>query len=420
MTTALRLLRAEPRARLFFAALAQSSIGTGAAYVALLLLAYDRFESPWAVALVLLADFLPSMFLGPVMGAAADRWSRRGCAVIADLLRAAAFLALGLVGSFEATVGFALLAGVGTALFKPAVLAGIPSLVSAERRASAISLYGAVTTTGETVGPAIAAPLLLVMGPGTMLMANGATFVLSALVVARLPLGGAHPRGDETQRSARPSLLAEAREGLRETAGMVGIRTIIAVSAGGMFFGGMFNVAELPFAKNDLATSGTGFSAMVAVFGLGFVAGSLKGSNGGDASYLKQRYLAGLAVMGVAGVVVGLAPSLLVVLPALALAGFGNGLLLVHERLLIQSETPEQMHGRVFAIMETLVSWGFASAFLIAGAMTAAAGARPVVLATGVGNVALTVLAIAALRHHWVRAPTGVEVATPSTRRVTS
>jgi MFS family permease len=419
MTEAFRLLRAEPAARLFFAALAQSSIGTGAAYVALLLLAYDRFESPWAVALVLLADFLPSMFLGPVMGAAADRWSRRGCAVAADVLRAAAFISLGVVGSFEATVAFALLAGVGTALFKPAVLAGIPSLVGPERRASAISLYGAVTTTGETVGPAIAAPLLLVMGPGTMLVANGATFALSALVVARLPFGGARPPADETERAARPSLLAEARQGLRETAGMVGIRTIIAVSAGAMFFGGMFNVAELPFAKNDLATSGTGFSAMVAVFGIGFVAGSLRVSNGGAAS-LKQRYLAGLAVMGLAGVVVGLAPSLLVVLPALALAGFGNGLLLVHERLLIQSETPEQLHGRVFAIMETLVSWGFASAFLIAGGLTAAAGARPVVLATGVGNVALTVLAIAALRRHWVRAPSGAEVATRSRPGLTS
>ena len=32
------------------------------------------------------------MFLGPIFGAAADRWSRRGCMVVADLLRAAAFV----------------------------------------------------------------------------------------------------------------------------------------------------------------------------------------------------------------------------------------------------------------------------------------------------------------------------------------
>jgi hypothetical protein len=46
MSDVLRLLRAEPRARLFFLALAQSALGTGAAYVALLLVAYDRFRSP--------------------------------------------------------------------------------------------------------------------------------------------------------------------------------------------------------------------------------------------------------------------------------------------------------------------------------------------------------------------------------------
>lgn len=419
MTQALRLLKAEPAARAFFAALAQSSLGTGAAYVALLLLAYSRFESPWAVALVLLADFLPAMFLGPVLGAATDRWSRRGCAVIADVLRAVAFLALGLVGSFEATVAFALLAGFGTALFKPAVLAGIPSLVSPERRASATSLYGAVTTAGDTVGPAIAAAALLLMSPGTMLIANGATFAVSAVVLARLPFGGVQESGEAGPGSPRPPLIAEARRGLRETAEMVGIRTVIAVSAGAMFFGGMFNVAEVPFAKNVLDTSGAGFSAMVAVFGLGFVAGSLRGSSGGDPSSLKQGYLGGLVVMGIAGVGVGVAPSLVIVLPLLAAAGFGNGLLLVNERLLLQSETPEQLHGRVFAITETLVSWGFALAFLTGAALTAAAGARPVVLATGVGNCALAVLAFAALRSHWVRAPRSVDVVTSTPPRLT-
>jgi hypothetical protein len=59
------LLRHERRGRVFFAALAQSALGTGAGYVALLLVALDRFDSPWAIGLVLLADVVPSMFLGP-------------------------------------------------------------------------------------------------------------------------------------------------------------------------------------------------------------------------------------------------------------------------------------------------------------------------------------------------------------------
>jgi hypothetical protein len=52
---------------------AQSALGTGAAAVALVVLAYKRFHSPWAITLVLLADFLPAMVLGPLFGAAVDR-----------------------------------------------------------------------------------------------------------------------------------------------------------------------------------------------------------------------------------------------------------------------------------------------------------------------------------------------------------
>ena len=52
-------------ARRFFAAHAQSCLGTGLAYVALPLLAYDRFGTPWAIAAVLLPDLLPAIVLGP-------------------------------------------------------------------------------------------------------------------------------------------------------------------------------------------------------------------------------------------------------------------------------------------------------------------------------------------------------------------
>lgn len=82
----------------------QSSLGTGAAYVALLLVAYDRFRSPWAISLVLVADLVPPMLLGPVFGAAADRWSRKTCAIIADAVRAVAFVGIALVDGFLPTV----------------------------------------------------------------------------------------------------------------------------------------------------------------------------------------------------------------------------------------------------------------------------------------------------------------------------
>src|SRR2546423_13508095 len=98
MPRILGLLRGEPRARRFFAAYAQSSLGNGAGYVALVVLAYDRWHSPWAITLVLMADFIPAMLLGPLFGAVADRWSRRRIAVLSDLMRAIAFVAGGPLG----------------------------------------------------------------------------------------------------------------------------------------------------------------------------------------------------------------------------------------------------------------------------------------------------------------------------------
>src|SRR3954464_10449823 len=102
MTRAIELLKREPQSRLFFLVLGQSALGTGAAYVGLMLIAYERFRSGWAISLVLMAELLPAMFFGPVFGAAADRWSRRSCLVLADFVRAGAFIAMAVIPSFEA------------------------------------------------------------------------------------------------------------------------------------------------------------------------------------------------------------------------------------------------------------------------------------------------------------------------------
>ena len=59
----------------------------------------------------LLADFLPGIALSAYFGALADRLSRRRLAISAELIRAIAFTALALSGSFAATLGFALRSG---------------------------------------------------------------------------------------------------------------------------------------------------------------------------------------------------------------------------------------------------------------------------------------------------------------------
>src|SRR5436190_18296127 len=229
MTAAFDLLRRERRARRFFAAHAQSSLGTGAGYAALLLLAYQRSHTPIAISLVLAADLAPAMVLGPVFGAAADRWSRRRCAVAADVLRAAAFLGLPFVHGLAPTIALALAAGTGTGLFTPAALAGLPSLVEHRRLTAANSLFAAVADLGWALGPALAAAALLVAGPETIVAVNGATFALSAVVLARMPFGEAP---SIARAPGRTSLAREAREGLRAARRTPGLPAVLAASSG--------------------------------------------------------------------------------------------------------------------------------------------------------------------------------------------
>lgn len=398
MRAAVDLLRRERSARLFFVAHAQSSLGTGAGYVGLLVLAYERFESPWALTLVLLADFLPAMFLGPVFGAAADRWSRRWCAVVADLARGVAFVAVGFVSGFEATVLLALLAGAGTGLFTPAVLSGLPSLVARERLPAATSLYGAISDLGHTVGPALAAGAFLIVSPEALLIVNGVTFLASAGIMAALRFGDA-PAADTAMPSR--SLLAEARHGLKATAAMPGVRVVVLASSAVLLFAGMINVGELLLATEDLGSSESGFSALVALYGLGIVVGSLLVSVGNDVTALKRRYLSGLLIMAVGMLGSGLAPVFLIAAGTFFLSGLGNGLVLVHERLLFQSAVPDELMGRVFGVKDALMSWAFGVAFLSAGAIVALVGTRELFLLAGAGAALVWLVTKVALARAW-------------------
>ena len=399
MGRTLELLRHERVARLYYAVLAQSALGNGAAYIALLVVAYDRFNSAWAISLILFADFVPAMLLGPVFGAAADRWSRRKCLIVSDVLRGAAFLGIALVDGFGATFALALLAGAGTGLFNPAALAAVPSLVKPERLPAATALYGAITDLGFIVGPALAALLLLFGGPETILYANAATFAVSALVLSRLRFGAAPAVEDEE--APRPGLLREAREGLGIIARMAGIRAVVVASGAMLLFAGLFNVAELPFATDELDAGNAGFGALTAIYGLGFVVGSLSGSRGGEAPVLKRRFLGGLALVGAGFIACGIAPGFGAALPAFALAGVGNGLLLVYERLLIQTTVDDSVMARAFGVRDGLSAWAFAAAFLVAGGLIEGLGVRTVLVVAGVGGLVVWALSALALRQAW-------------------
>src|SRR4051794_39157506 len=249
---------AQPAARRFFIAHAQSCLGSGLAYVALPLLAYDRFGTAWAVTAVLLPDLLPAIVLGPLLGALVDRIGWRTCAVVADVLRLIAFVVIITASSLPIVIIGALIAGVGTALFGPASLAALPRLVDdGGSRGAVMGLYAAIDDLGLTAGPALAAVALAVVSPVVLIGVNAITFGLSAVLVATVATRGAVA-------VARPAttLFADARAGLREVAARPEVRVLLTSSTGVVFCLGVTNVGEVVFARSVLDVGGSGLAAM--------------------------------------------------------------------------------------------------------------------------------------------------------------
>src|SRR4051794_1734444 len=199
MGVLLELWRREPGARPFFIALTQGSLATGAAYVAVMLVAYERLGSAWASAAVLLAEMLPGMLFGPLVGVWVDGRDRARCAMAADLVRAAAFAAL-LVAPGWSVPGVAFVVGAATTVFRPAAFALL------EERMGAVALWGALGDAGTMLGPALAAAALLLAGPSALLVTVALLFAGSALLLSRVP--------STKERDESSSLLEGAREGL--------------------------------------------------------------------------------------------------------------------------------------------------------------------------------------------------------------
>ena len=406
----LRAALADAPSRRFFIAHAQSCLGSGLAYVALPLLAYDRYDSAWAVVAVLLPELLPAIVLGPLLGALVDRWGWRACAVVADVVRCGAFALLLMGDGLALMVVGAALAGVGTALFAPASLAGLPQLAPGDRRPAAMGLFGALDDLGLTLGPALAALLLVVMPTDGLLALNSASFALSAMLIARIAVGGA-PMARLARATAplarvpRPrSLLAEAHAGIRELAGRPEVRVLLGSSTAAVLCIGITNIAEVVLAREILDVGGSGLAALMTAGGIGTVAGSLA-ARFKVAWEWRRAYQVGLACMAIDLLACAALPSFWVLLPIFVLGGFGNGFALVHDRLLLAHAAPETLHGRLFALQKTLTSGAFAVSFLAAGATIAIGGVQVAFLCAGIGLVGVTAAVTPRLRAAWPAPP---------------
>ena len=371
----LDLLR-QPALRRFFIAHGQSQLGTGAGYVALVLIAYQRLHSSWAIALVLLADFLPGIALSAYFGALADRCSRRRQAIAAELVRAGAFIALAFSGSFAATAGLALLAGVGTALFRPAVSAALPTLVAPEERSRATALHGALFSLGFTLGPAICGLLLLFSSASTVLAANGASFVVSALLLSGIPMDAPAPSSEEADPDGPPR--RTAREGIRHLASERQVGAVVLIGAMTVLCAAIINVAEPLLAtmpSTQAVRASRSWSACTGRVWWPDPRTRLVSERAcRRCAHTSWRALRSMGSLCWAAPWRGACSGHCLASRSPALP---NALIVTPEVRLLQELVQERFRGRVFGLRDCVQNASFAAAFITAGALLSITGPRP-------------------------------------------
>jgi predicted MFS family arabinose efflux permease len=393
----LRIALRETPARRLFAAHAQSCVGSGMAFVALPLLAYEFTGSAWAVTAVLLPEIAPAIVLGPLLGAVIDRFGWRQTMIAADVLRALAFLLLWQADSLPIAILGAAIAGLGTAAFNPAALTALGALTpDGERRAASMGLFGALDDAGLTLGPALAGLLLAVVAPSALMAVNAATFALSAAVLMTL-------RGHDhapVERAQQPSILRAALVGWRAIAARPRLRLLLTTSTAAVACVGINNVGEVVLAREVLHVGGPGLAALMVANGIGLIAGSLAARDGGGWRW-RRAYQLGLACMGVELLVCAAGLPFFALLPIFAIGGFGNGHALVHDRLLLASAAPAAIHGRLFAFQKACTSLAFGAAFVAAGLLIGGLGVQLTFLLAGLALTAVVAITAPRLRRAW-------------------
>ncbi|GIF68234.1 MFS transporter [Asanoa ishikariensis] len=210
--------------RIFVGGYVTSMIGTQMASVALAFAVLHSGGSPATLSYVLAARIVPMVAILPFAGVLGDRFPRRLVMLWADILRAVSQAAIAVlffagIPDLSLLLILAALGGLGEAVFRPSFDGLVPQLVPADRRHEANTFIGLVQSTANVAGPAVAAALVVVTSPATVLLVDAITYVPSilALLVLKVP---------DPDRVDRPSMLRDLRTGWRLFASLPWLWTI--------------------------------------------------------------------------------------------------------------------------------------------------------------------------------------------------
>jgi MFS family permease len=374
--------------RLFLATFA-SSIGTWLAFVALVVDVYDRTGDANWVSALLIADFLPIVLVGILLGPLIDRLPRRNILVAADVLRAGVFCVLPFATSAAQIVGLALIIGVATSLFRPAVFAGLPNLVPDDDLGHANGILQSAENFAWAVGALAGGALVAASGPDAAYWLNAGTFVVSALFIL-----GIRQSLEERVGSASAGHRRDLVEGLRMVTRSRGLLTILVAWSIVTLGQAIGNVSEIVLAKEEFNAGDFGYGVLVATAAVGLTIGSLAGGDLIRRYGIRTPYVAGVVLLAVGFAAAAVSPNVWVAAIFVVVSGLGNGAVVVCNAVLVQRGAPDRLRGRAFTVVMSIGYAFFGLGMIVAGPLTNGFGART---AWGISAVLCAVAACFAL-----------------------
>ena len=349
-------------------------------------------------ALISFLRVLPAAIALPLVGALADRLSRRALLLAATLARA---LTVGgaavAAGAGQTVLAYVLITAstVSHAAYRPTLGAMLPSLcTSPEELAGSNAVRSVLDGLAALIGPLIAAGLLAAFSPAA---GFGAVTALSA--VSLLLAGLLRYEASPLDRSAqRRSVLADIWDGVRELRRSKHGSTVVALGILQCLVRGALTVFAVIVAVNLTGLGNAGVGVLWAGFGVGGLVAAFASLGAAGSSRLGTIFGTGVAVWGVPLIVCGLLTQSFVAVAAFTVIGAANALVDVSGFTLLQRVVPDQMLTRVLALAEAVFALATAVGSLIVPPIDSGLGHSGALIATGCLLPAAVVLAYAQLR----------------------
>lgn len=364
---------------------------------------YRVTNSSTSVSILLLTFLVPAVIFGAIAGVYVDRFDRRRILVFTNLARGVAFVAL-IFFDDNLVVLYLVMALVSTltTFFAPAEAAMIPIVVDRPQLLSANGIFVFTLQASFVLGFAILGPLINnLLGLELLIAVVAGFYVLAGGLCWTLP-----PSDPLARRTRAAEALDEANRAIAATfgqlrEGLVYIRdnraifwSIAYLAITGSLVG-VLGVLGPDFAVRILGLEEDDFVIVVLPLGIGLVLGVLLLNVYGKL-FRRQRLIeSGLLTLAGALVVLGLAQrisgplllgpviSLLSVVVAVGfVAGVAYAFVAVPSQTQLQEELPEDVRGRVFGVLNMLLSVASLLPIIVVGPVADLVGTPAVILAS--------------------------------------